>query len=119
MQPLHAAPRQSIQAATSGFGSLQLLRQRAKKIRPGRAHPTSQFRPGRVRPQADWSLIFMRPGSAVENRWKRFTCLAEAWSLLPPLPHLTSGLAAPCQGSLHGGVFFFGALCAILIFRMD
>ena len=60
----------------------------------------------------------MRPGSAVENRWKQFTCLAEAWSLLPPLPHLTSGLAAPCQGSLHGGVFFFGALCAILIFRM-
>ena len=107
-QGLSAAAPRSPKADQPGLphlpcGSLKLLRQRTKKKRSHQPSPSCQCRSPSP---ANWSVIFMSPCSAGEDRWKQFTCLAKGWSLVPPLPNLISGLAAPCKGSLHGGVFF-------------
>ena len=39
--------------------------------------------------------IFLPPCCAVGSSWRRFSCMSEGCSLVPPGPELTEGLAAP------------------------
>ena len=44
--------------------------------------------------------IFLPPCCAVGSSWRRFSCMSEGCSLVPPGPELTEGLAARREGAL-------------------